>query len=94
MGSGGMSNPVERWQFHGLESVKTIASPDGRRRLQFGKRPEGSAQFYPEELSDRADEGQPFSIWVRHPLGGIYPDLDTAEADARRIYHWLDAVQP
>jgi len=70
-----------------FKSVKTIVHKDGKRRVVFWCRENGTF-FYEQEYWD---EDEYHSCWVPYgrPVAGIYDSLETAEREATGNISWL-----
>jgi hypothetical protein len=77
------------------QTVKSIASSDGQRRVDIFKRDDGFFGFvelkHYERRPEEGDIWSPWSYWapVGPPFGSIAETLEIAEREARATIAWL-----
>jgi hypothetical protein len=78
------------WEVRGNPPIETIVSGDGVSRLHFVHAPGGTVRFFVQELRRLETMGQEYFAWYSEALSGLYPDLETAKQDARRMVRWFN----
>jgi hypothetical protein len=74
-----------------METYKTIASRDGRNRIDFERTEDGFYRYV--TLDDRYRDDPDFPNpphWSLAEFSGLYDTAEAMEADARATFVWLD----
>ena len=66
--------------------LKSVISRDGKKKVVFFRRDDGRYGF---EVFDWLDDDLG-RTWNPHGYNGIFPDLETAEREARGSVEWLE----